>query len=260
MTDHLVIGDPHAGPDISNERFDWLGNLILHRRPDVVVCMGDFADMPSLSSYDRGKKSFEGRRFNNDVAAVHDALRRINEPVRRHNAAKAKNRKSQYRPRMIMLGGNHDEARIDRTVQLHPELDGTISVDQLNYVRMGWEYVPYAQPILVDGVWYSHHFPSGVKGEPISGANICQSLLSKVMESCSVGHNHLFDYAVRSTPSGVKLHALSAGCYFEHKMDYAKSTEYMWWRGLCYKHNVTAGEYDLETIHMSRIRAMQGKL
>jgi hypothetical protein len=37
-------------------------------------------------------------------------------------------------------------------------------------------------------------------------------------------------------------------------MDYAKSTEHLWWQGLHMKHNVVDGEYDLESWAMDRLR------
>ena len=55
-------------PSHDNDRFTWLGNLIFEEKPDVVVCLGDWFDMASLSSHDKGKKSFEGRRYKQDVA------------------------------------------------------------------------------------------------------------------------------------------------------------------------------------------------
>ena len=55
----LIIPDCHAHPDYDNNRFDWLGNLIIEERPDTILCLGDLADMPSLSSYD--KRSEERR-------------------------------------------------------------------------------------------------------------------------------------------------------------------------------------------------------
>ena len=69
----LIIGDPHAHPDYDNDRFFHLGNFIIRNQPDYIVCLGDFADMPSLSSYDRGTRGFEGRRYRNDVIAALDA-------------------------------------------------------------------------------------------------------------------------------------------------------------------------------------------
>lgn len=56
----LVIPDAHASPKHNNSRFDILGKFILDRQPDIIVNIGDFADMEALCSYDKGKASFEG--------------------------------------------------------------------------------------------------------------------------------------------------------------------------------------------------------
>ena len=67
---HLVIGDAHAKPGVSNDRFEWLGKLVIRVRPDVVINMGDWADMASLCLYDKGKRSYEGRRYLEDIEAA----------------------------------------------------------------------------------------------------------------------------------------------------------------------------------------------
>jgi hypothetical protein len=74
---HLIVPDPHAHPDHGNERFDWLGQLILDLRPDVLVNMGDAGDFPSLASYDRGKRSFHGKSYRRDLDAHLDAQERM---------------------------------------------------------------------------------------------------------------------------------------------------------------------------------------
>jgi hypothetical protein len=228
--------------------------LIVDRRPDVVVCLGDFADLGSLSSYDKGKKDFEGRRFQKDVDSVRDALARIQKPLKECNEQAKKNKKGLYKPRMVMLGGNHDESRINRVVNLHPELDGVLSLGALGYEEHGWEYVKYAKPICIDGVWYCHHFPSGVKGEPIGGVNIGASLLAKNMATSIVGHSHVFDVATRSRPDGKRMWGISTGCYFEESMKYAESSEFLWWRGLVCLNDVDDGNFDLETINIKEVR------
>ena len=63
MATHLVMGDPHCTPKANNDRFLWAGKMARDLKPTTIVCMGDFASMDSLSSYDKGKKSFEGRRY-----------------------------------------------------------------------------------------------------------------------------------------------------------------------------------------------------
>ena len=69
----LIIPDGHAHPDYDNERFRALGKFIIKEKPEYIVCLGDLADLPSLSSYDRGTKGFEGRRYRKDVESVINA-------------------------------------------------------------------------------------------------------------------------------------------------------------------------------------------
>ena len=101
---HLILPDSHSHPDYSNERYDWIGKLILDLKPDVLVNIGDTADMPSLSAYDKGKASFHGRNYEKDINAHLDAQERMWGPI-----TKAKKKK----PYSIILEGNH-EHRIKR--------------------------------------------------------------------------------------------------------------------------------------------------
>ena len=228
MATHLVIGDPHCTPKASNDRFLWAGKFAHDLKPNTIICMGDFASMDSLSSYDKGKKSFEGRRYKKDIDHAHDALDKFNKGLEGR------------RPRKIMLLGNHEE-RIDRTVDDIPELEGTISTDDFKFEKFGWEVYEYQKPVNVDGVYYCHNYPTGVMGKPISGDNVARSLLLKNKVSSTVGHIHTFDYAMCALPSGKKLMGLSAGCYLHHKENYAKATQQMWWSGLVVKRNVSKG-------------------
>ena len=48
----VVYTCAHADPEVSNERFTWLGEMIYDIKPDYVIDLGDGADMRSLNSYD----------------------------------------------------------------------------------------------------------------------------------------------------------------------------------------------------------------
>ncbi len=217
--------------------------------------MGDWADMKSLSSYDKGRKDFEGRRYERDIESANNALERVTEEIDRHNENCRKSKKSLYRPRMVALGGNHDEGRINKLVQLHPEFDGVFSVAQIKFREHGWEYIPYEEPIEIDGIWYCHHFPTGNSGEPIGGINLAQSLIAKNMVSSTVGHSHILDIAMRATPGGRRIWGMSAGCYFDHRMEYAKATqERFWWSGVVIKRSVKDGNYSPEVITLEEIK------
>ena len=246
MATHLVIGDPHCNPKASNDRFLWAGKLARDLKPDTIVCMGDFSSLDSLSSYDKGKKSFEGRRYKKDIDHAHDALEKFNKGL------------NGRRSRKVMLLGNHED-RIDRIVDETPELDGTISTKDLKFKEFGWEVFAYQEPVGIDGVHYCHNYPTGIMGKPISGDNIARSLLLKNKVSSTVGHCHLFDYSMCTIPSGRKVLGLSAGCYLHHKEDYARNTQRLWWSGLIVKRNVRQGEYDIETIEYNTVKRRYGR-
>lgn len=243
---HLIIPDPHAHYQYDNFRFDILGQFILDERPDVIICIGDMADMPSLSSYDKGKKSFEGRRLKADIAATIDAQERLFGPVRKYNARRAKNKEKQYKPRWVMCMGNHED-RLNRAANDSSELDGLISTDLLRYQDFGWEVHDFLEPVIIDGIAYAHYFTSGVMARPISGENIGKTLCGKQHMSSVQGHSHVFDHSERARIDGQKVFGLSCGCFThpDYIENWNRSTVHMWWRGIVILDEVDgAGYYD----------------
>ena len=71
---HAVIPDVQAKPGQDFSFLTAVGEYLVEKKPDRWICIGDFADMPSLSSYDVGKKSFEGRRYQADIVAANEAM------------------------------------------------------------------------------------------------------------------------------------------------------------------------------------------
>lgn len=249
----LILPDAHAAPDTSNARFDILGKYILDTKPDTIICLGDFADMPSLSSYDRGKKSFEGRRVIHDIAAAEDANLKLWSAVETYNSMRKKNRDKQYKPKKVMLLGNHED-RITRAVENDAELDGLISVDNLGYEKHGWEVIPYKVPYFYENIAFCHHFPTGISGMPISGVSVARTLLSKNFMSSVVGHNHLRDFHTETRADGRKLCGLSAGWFGEDMPSFALDTFKNWWAGVVMMKDVYDGSYEPEFISLKMLQ------
>lgn len=249
---HLVIPDQHAHPDYSNERANYLGKLIADLKPDVVVNLGDGADMASLSSYDKGTKAFVGRSYQKDIEAHLDFQERIWSTVRR---AKKK------LPKRIYLIGNHEQ-RINRAVNIQPELEGTITLNDLELDTFYDVTVPYSGntpgAYEQDGIIYAHYFVSGVMGRPISGEHPAYSLLSKQFQSCTAGHLHTTDYCVRTRSDGKKIMGLVAGVYQDYFADFAGEANKLWWSGVAIKRGVEDGAYDLELVSLERLRRIYG--
>lgn len=255
---HLVIPDAHAKPNQDMRRFDWAGKLIVDRKPEKIICLGDFADMESLCSYDKGKKDYNARSYKRDIAASHEAMERLLAPLNAYNQHQREMKQKQYKPKMIMLYGNH-EHRINRAIQFdHVMLEGLISLDDLKYEEYGWETYPFLERVDVDGILYSHYFITGVMGRPVGGEHPAATLIRKQLRSCTAGHSHVFDVAVRARGDGKQLRGLVAGCYLEEYEEYAGPANDLWRRGLYLKHNVADGDYDLEEISMNALKEMYG--
>ena len=73
----FVIGDTQCKPSEDIEYMGWIANYIALKQPDIIVHIGDHYDMASLSSYDKGKLSAEGKRIHEDIKAGDEGLRII---------------------------------------------------------------------------------------------------------------------------------------------------------------------------------------
>lgn len=241
----LVIPDSHAHPDYNNDRYKWLAHLILDIKPDHVVDIGDWYDMPSLCSYDKGTKSFEGRRYKKDIEAGLEAQQIV------HDITRGPKKKL---PKFWRTLGNH-ENRINKAINADPVLDGTIGTVDLQSKEYGWEEYGFLVPLELHGITFQHYFTSGVMGRPIGGENHAKSLITKQFKSCVQGHSHTMDYARRTDAAGNKLHGLVVGVYQDYDSDYAANANKMWDRGVPILRNVENGHYDLEWISLDRIKA-----
>jgi hypothetical protein len=246
MTKHLVIPDVQAKPGHDFTYLTKIGQYICEKKPDTIVCIGDFADLPSLSSYDVGKKSFEGRRYKDDVAATHRAMQALMAPLQAYNRKAAKNHKERYTPRLVLTLGNH-ENRINRAVNDDPKLDGTISIDDLEYQKFGWEVYPFLDVIVIDGIAYSHYFTTGLMGRPCTTAS---AQLSKKHQSCVCGHQQGLQIATAHRADGKRLTSIIAGSCYEHEEPYMSSQGNNHWRGFLVLHDVDDGEFDVMSVSL----------
>jgi len=240
MSKILVIPDCQVKADVDVSHLNWIGKLIADKQPDVIVQIGDFADMPSLSSYDVGKKTFEGRRYRNDVEAVLDAQAVLLFPLRILQSKQKQNKQKMYSPRMIMTLGNHDE-RINRAVNDDAKLDGTISISDLQYEQFGWEVYPFLDVVEVDGVCFSHYFTSGVAGRPVTSPN---TLITKKHVSCVMGHVQQDGIASQYTAQGKRITGLFAGACYLHDEEYMGPQGNIHWRGVWILNDVHEGEFE----------------
>lgn len=250
MTTHLVIPDCQVKPGVDLSYLTWVGQYIADKQPDVIINIGDFADMPSLSSYDVGKKSFEGRRYKHDIEVTRYAMDKLLAPLRELNEQQRRAKQKQYRPRMVLTLGNHEE-RIARAIESDPKLDGTIGLNDLGYTEAGWEVFDYLSPVVIDGVVYCHFFTSGVMGRPVTSA---AALLNKRHMSAVMGHVQQRQIAYANRADGRQITGLFSGCCYLHDEDYLGAQGNNYWRGIWMLHEVEDGQFDEMPVSLKYLR------
>lgn len=208
---HLIIADTQVKPGHDLSYLSAIGEYIAAKKPDVIVHIGDHWDFESLSSYDKGKKSFEGRRVKADLEVGHEGMRLIMEPIWRVQENQRKAKKKAYNPRLIFCTGNHEQ-RADRFANDNPEFTGFLGTEQLDLEKYGFEVYPYLQPAVIDGINYVHFLANPFTGKPYGGNALNQ--LKNVGCSFVVGHKQLLDCAIRPTLEGkMQIGIINGACY-----------------------------------------------
>jgi len=251
---HLVIPDVQLRPGDDITFLTAIGNYIVEKKPDVIVNLGDFADMPSLSSYDVGKKSFEGRRYKSDVEYVVYGMERLLEPLKAYNSKANRNHRERYYPALHLTLGNHED-RINRATNNDPKLDGTIGIQDLKYEEFGWKVHPFLVPVVLDGIAYCHYFVTGLLGRPCSSAAL---QLSKKHMSCITGHQQGLQIHTGHRADGKRLTSVIAGSCYEHDEDYMGPQGNKHWRGILVAHEVDDGEFDLMPVSLKYLKKKYG--
>lgn len=248
----MVIPDVQHKPGCSTDHLLWAGLHAVDQLPDTIIVIGDFWDMESLSSYDKGQKSFEGRRYWKDIESGNEAMDVFMAPIVKEVARRKRNKKKGWEPRLIFTTGNH-EYRIDRAVEKQAELETMLSRDHFNLEKYGYEVYDYLEPVVVDGVAYSHFFTSGVLGRPVSSA---RAMLTKKFMSCCMGHVQQRDIAFGTRADGKRITGIFCGIYYQHDEGYLtpQTNTEQTWSGIWIFNEVKDGSFDELPVSMSYLR------
>ena len=225
----LVIADTQAKPTESLEYMLWIGKYIADVKPDVVVHIGDHYDMPSLSSYDKGKASAEGRRFVDDLNAGNKGLELLNLAIHKDPT---------YKPRKVFCKGNHCH-RIDRYVEDNPELKGTLGTEFLPLEKYGWEVYDFLKPVEIEGIFFVHYLANPMNGKPYNGS--AMNILKTVGRSFVVGHKQCLDIAIRPTIDGKQQIGIVNGACYDFDEGYKGYSGNNHFRGLTVLHECHEG-------------------
>jgi hypothetical protein len=266
-TIHIVIPDTQAraldgyGNKVPNEHLSWIGQYITDKysgRPSVkIIHIGDHYDMPSLSSYDKGKRQMEGRRYREDIEVGNEAFDLLCWAMENFN----KTHRKKWYPDLHFFLGNH-ENRIERACIDNAQLDGTIGYHDLNVGQApgklsklqvdhhGWTVHPFLEPVTLDGIAYSHYFLNPANGRPVAG--MIETRIKTIGTTFTQGHQQGLRCGILETFYGRKRGVVAGSCYL-HNEEYRGPQATNEWRGILVYYNVQGGDFDLKEVSLDSL-------
>ncbi len=255
----VMIPDTQCKGGITLDYLHNVGMYLADKQPEVIVHIGDHADFPSLSSYDKGKKSAEGKRLYEDINAAIEGMNVLLQPIKDLQQRELEQYgEIRYKPKMVLTLGNHEQ-RLERHLDANPELHGLLSYSDLRYEDMGWEVYDYLEPAIINGVAYCHFFANPMTGKPYGGTAL--NILKQVGVSFCMGHKQVLDVATRFLPTtGKQQWAIIAGACYDHMESYKGIQGNHHWRGIVVKHNVMEGSFNPLFIDLEYLEGRYGNL
>lgn len=243
-----VIPDTQSKDNVANPLIP-VARHICFLKPNMVIHLGDHWDMPSLSIYDKGKKSHRVRTYHSDITAGNKAMAEFWTIIRK------------YWPtydsdcRWIILEGNHED-RIKRAIEYGPdELVSLMDVYPRNYDH--WhERIRFLEVFEWGGIEFCHYFQNPNGPKPIGTARM---LLTKTHRSRIAGHKQGFDYEEMPSGSDKMIQAMIVGsCYYHDESYKAHSNNHF--RGSVVLKNVRDGMFDFSRYSLNALTEEYGRL
>lgn len=251
----MLIPDTQAKPGVPDEHMAWAGQWAAEKKPDYIVHIGDHWDMPSLSMYDKGKKSYEGSEYLADIEAGNRAMSKFCEPIEAEIERLRRNKDAQWKPEKHFHLGNHEE-RIMREINLDRKLDGLIGYKDFNLKQYGWTVHNFLKPHFIHGIAFSHYFTSGTMGRPVSSA---RALVTKKHMSCVMGHVQQTEIDVsQKRADGKFLTGLFSGCFYQHDEGYLGAQGNEVKKQIWMLYNVEDGQFDIHALTLDYLRKRYG--
>jgi hypothetical protein len=252
MRRHFIVPDTQIRAGVDTRHIDWAAKAIVEYLPDVIVVIGDWFDLPSMSTHDqKGSIEAEGRRLRSDMDAGNAAFERLWFPIEAEMERRRRGNRKRWTPERHFLFGNH-EVRLSRYIDRNSELEGMFSFDDLR--TPGFTRHKYLKIVNIDGIKYCHYFPMPHTGKAIGGTIV--SRLNNIGASFVQGHQQGFLYASKMYCDHVK-HGLVCGRYYSHHEGYRPDdVQEAEWNGCVvlnevHNQNGNGGTYDLMPLSYS---------
>jgi hypothetical protein len=234
---------------------DWAARAVLDYKPDVIVVIGDFADMPSLSTHEKpGSKHTVNQNIKADFDAANEAFARFVGPIHREMDRLANGHRKRWTPECHYLFGNH-ENRIVNCLNAEPKYEGLFGLD--TFQTPGFKRHDYLKIVTIDGLKYCHYFPMPHSGKAIGGSIV--SRLNNIGASFVQGHQQGFLYASKQFPDHIKHGLVCGRFYLENEHYRPEDVQNSEWNGIVvlnevHDQNGNGATYDLMPLSMSYLR------
>jgi hypothetical protein len=236
-----VLPDVQVRPGDAVDHLDWIAKDIVRRKPSVLVCIGDFWDLPSLNGHvPPGSHQRENQRLRADIDAGMAAMERLMEPIRREQARIARRHIKRWPLRLVFTEGNHEQ-RADRLAENDPTLQGVVGAGLCNVEFFGFERFKFLEPVEINGVHFAHYWQSPHSSRPIGGT--IDNRLNKLCVSFVCGHEQGLKYGNRPLPTGKTIHGIVAGSSYLGTEGYRGPQARNEWRGTVVLHDVRDGDF-----------------
>jgi hypothetical protein len=246
---HCFIPDVQITPWSKTDHLTAAAHYLHEKRPDKIIIIGDWWDMPSLSVYDKaGAKGWEDKDYPRDVEVGQEAMDSF------LRILKGKQRK--WRPEIHFCYGNHEQRMLRAADDPHNrKFASSLSGDYHNLTK-GYALDVISHDFLeianIDGIMYSHYFvnPESLLSNSIGGA--MSNKLNKLGGSFSMGHQQVYQTGEKFTADGRRMRGLVAGRFYQDEQDYlGPQKNKQSWSGIIIKNEVKNGDYDLLEVSMN---------
>jgi hypothetical protein len=234
----FVIPDTQVKAGNSIEHIVAAANYCAEKKPDIILCLGDWWDMESLSVYS-SKKESEGLRVLDDINAGKEAMDAFMGIVKK---AYRKNM-----PRLVFTSGNHSATvRINRFLEDNPHLEGMLVDDTVEFLEdYGWEVYPFLEVVNIEGIRVSHYIvnPHSLRGNPLAGA--IDTMLKNAGFSFIMGHQQTLKLGKHYLSDGSCRLGIVAGAFYQHDEKYMSPQGNKHWRGCLMLNELRDGAADI---------------
>ena len=254
---HVIIPDTQIRKGVPTKHLEWIAQWIREHHEsypfDLIIQLGDWYDMPSLSSYDeRGRRpsNVEGKRLRSDFDSAHEAADAFCGALDYIDTTK------------VFLHGNHEQ-RVKRWEEEDARFEGFFA--PFAFDSWGWKEVPFLHPYRKDGIAYSHYWPINAHGDSAAfgttAKNGCTSAVSQVQrvgQSCVAGHRQGLDFSIMNSPLGPSKLGLIAGSCYLHSEKYRGPMGCREWRGIVVINDIRQGFGDIMPLSLRYLERLYG--